>query len=75
MNAWPTGDTLSLGCPVISTSSHVSMLGYDGTISMTKKSGGGVDIKLSEIPANRLPAQWAWVFVIDKVQGSQVPLT
>ncbi|XP_046568439.1 alpha-L-fucosidase-like [Haliotis rubra] len=59
---WPKGDTLSLGDPVTSLATTVSLLGYPGNFNWQKREPKGIDIEIPPIPFNKIPCQWAWTF-------------
>ncbi|ESO99505.1 hypothetical protein LOTGIDRAFT_158596 [Lottia gigantea] len=60
---WPTTSTLSLGAPNPQPDTTVSLLGYNGgTFTWKSRQGGGMDIMIPAISANKMPCQWAWVF-------------
>ncbi|ESO99512.1 hypothetical protein LOTGIDRAFT_113714 [Lottia gigantea] len=61
---WPQGDTLTLGSPIPSTSTTINLLGYPDQFQYTTRPSGGIDIKIPPIPANKMPCQWVWSFVI-----------
>ena len=63
---WPDSNKLTLGMPVTTASTQVSMLGYSGTISFTRSSQRQMVISLPVIPFNKMPCLAAWVF---KLQG------
>ncbi|KAL3877697.1 hypothetical protein ACJMK2_035363 [Sinanodonta woodiana] len=60
---WPTGQTLTLGAPVTTSNTVVSLLGYPNNFSWSPaSSAGGIVIEMPYIPVSVLPCQWAWVF-------------
>ncbi|XP_071081997.1 alpha-L-fucosidase-like [Haliotis cracherodii] len=59
---WPKGDTLSLGRPLTTVATTVSMLGYPGNFNWKERSTGGMDIEIPAIPINKMPCKYAWAF-------------
>ena len=59
---WPQGNRLFLGSPSPSTATRVSLLGYHGNFKWEKHPGKGMTIHIPDIPMNRMPCDWAWVF-------------
>ena len=64
---WPSGSVLSLGAPLNTTTSKVSMLGYPGFLKWTARTGGGIDIQLPVIPADKQPTPWQRVLKLDNL--------
>ena len=67
VNDWPTGDTLSLGCPKPTSTTQLSLLGYSGSLEWTWSVGEIIKIDVGKIPANQCQSQWAWAFVLTDV--------
>uniref|UniRef100_H2ZMP0 alpha-L-fucosidase n=1 Tax=Ciona savignyi TaxID=51511 RepID=H2ZMP0_CIOSA len=67
--AWPSDNMLELGSPVVTSSSTVSMLGWNGpSIEWHQKSvqtNKGIIIALPNVPAVKLPCKWAWVLKLE----------
>ena len=66
---WPDKDTLTLGAPVPTPGTSVSMLGYSGIISWSKAPQGGMVIQMPVVSINELPSPDAWVFKLTKLQN------
>ena len=64
---WPSGPVLSLGAPLNTTTTKVSMLGYPGYFKWTARTGGGIDIQLPVIPADKQPTPWHRVLKLDNL--------
>ncbi|XP_063430610.1 alpha-L-fucosidase-like [Mytilus trossulus] len=68
MLTWPDDSVLMLGAPIPSQSTQVTMLGYEGTVNWKAGPGGqGMNITLSNIPWNKLPSPWAWMFKLTNI--------
>ncbi|XP_046357814.2 alpha-L-fucosidase-like [Haliotis rufescens] len=59
---WPEGDTLTLGAPVTTVATTVSLMGYQGNFNWKKGNTGGIVIEIPPIPVNKIPCMWAWSF-------------
>lgn len=59
---WPKTNQLVLGAPAASTTTVVTMLGYQGNFSWKPNSSGGIVIQIPVIPFDKIPCQDAWVF-------------
>jgi alpha-L-fucosidase len=72
---WP-GDTLTLGAPVATPSTKVTMLGYKGLDATFEWTTTGVNnvnamvIKIPPIPINKLPSLWAWVLKLESLSNA-----
>lgn len=67
---WPEHDVLSLGAPVPSPTTLVSMLGYSGpgVFQWTPGTGGkGMRIQIPRISVRELPSTWAWVLKLERL--------
>ena len=65
---WPSTDELTLGAPISTGDTQVTMLGYQGKFDWkpaTEK--GGMIVTVPCIPANQLKSKWAWVFKLENV--------
>ena len=59
---WPEDSVLTLGAPVPSTSTVVTMLGYSEPFEwIAESSQQGINVTIPVIPFNKIPCQWAWV--------------
>lgn len=68
MLTWPDDSVLVLGAPIPSQSTQVTMLGYEGTVNWIAGPGGqGMNITLQNIPWNKLPSPWAWMFKLTNI--------
>lgn len=60
---WPKAGVLTLGAPVVSSSTKITLLGYKGaSLSHEPHPAGGVDIIIPSISIIDMPCDWAWVF-------------
>ncbi len=67
---WPKGDTLTLGAPVTTSQTTVTLLGYKGDpFKWAAHSGGGIDITFPAIPENKMPCEWAWVLKLENLSN------
>ena len=65
---WPEGDTLTLGAPVTTSQTTVSLLGYKGDpFKWIAHPGGGIDIMFPAIPVNMMPCEWVWVLKLQNL--------
>ena len=67
--SWPQDSTLTLGAPVTTSQTTVTMLGYDGTFKWQAHPGGGIVLTIPPIPANKMPCKWAWTFKINNLKN------
>ncbi|KAM7452402.1 Tissue alpha-L-fucosidase [Porites harrisoni] len=59
---WPL-DELTLGAPISTSRTQVTMLGYEREFNWKPATDkGGIIISVPCIPANQLKSKWAWVF-------------
>ena len=64
---WPL-DELTLGAPISTSGTQVTMLGYEGEFNWKPATDkGGIIISVPCIPANQLKSKWAWVFTLVNV--------
>lgn len=66
---WPADNTVILGAPVSSSSTIVSMLGYDGNFDWKPNPGGGIEVTIPPITINKLPCNDAWVLKLENLQN------
>lgn len=66
---WPEGKVLTLGAPLPSTTTVVSMLGYSTKLNWKPGTKGGIDISVPVIPSNQLPCTDAWVLKIEGLKN------
>ena len=64
---WPAQSILTLGAPMTTAGTSVSMLGYHGNITWKAHSGGGIDIHMPAIPPPQMPSHDAWTFKLVKL--------
>lgn len=64
---WPTGKVLTLGSPILSDSSKVSLLGYDGGALISQNTGSGTEISFPEKSLVR--NDWVYVLKITQVSN------
>ncbi|XP_076075542.1 alpha-L-fucosidase-like [Mytilus galloprovincialis] len=67
--SWPEGKVLTLGAPLPSTTTVVSMLGYSTKLNWKPGTKGGIDISVPVIPSNQLPCTDAWVLKIEGLKN------
>lgn len=66
---WPSTEQLTLGAPISTEETQVTMLGYEGKIVWKPASvKGGLIVMMPGVPVNRLPSQWAWVLKLQNVE-------
>ena len=66
---WPSSDELTLGAPITTEDTQVTMLGYEGKFVWKPASDkGGMIVNMPGIPVNKLPSQWAWVLKIQNIK-------
>lgn len=69
---WPNS-TLTLGAPKASSSTKITLIGYQGSpFTFQPSSSGGIDISIPTIPFNQMPGDWGWVL---KMEGLANQLT
>ena len=61
---WPDDNTITLGAPVPSSTTVISMLGYSGNFDW-KPYAGGIQITIPTISINELPCNDAWVLKLE----------
>lgn len=65
---WPSTDELTLGAPITTNVTQVTMLGYEGKFVWKPATDkGGIIVTLPGIPVNKLPSKWAWVFKLENI--------
>ncbi|KAK7491267.1 hypothetical protein BaRGS_00017538 [Batillaria attramentaria] len=65
---WPTGQSLTLGAPSVSSQTRVSLLGYSGApFKFSGQTTQGVTITIPAIPFTSMPCQWAWVMKLENL--------
>ena len=63
---WPENNTLTLGAPTPSSSTTVvTLLGYNGTFSWKPAGSQGMNITVPPIAENMMPCKWAWIFKLE----------
>ena len=66
---WPSRDELTLGAPISTGDTQVTMLGYQGKFDWKPASDkGGMIVTMPGIPVNKLPSQWAWTLKLENVK-------
>lgn len=64
----PSTDELTLGAPISTEDTQVTMLGYEGKFEWKPASDkGGMIVTVPCIPANKLKSKWAWVFKLENI--------
>ncbi|KAK7102827.1 hypothetical protein V1264_020994 [Littorina saxatilis] len=64
---WPTNDVLTLGAPVPTSTTKVTLMGYQAPLNFTKTGSQGVSVQLSEVQYALLPCEWAWTFKLTNI--------
>ena len=59
---WPANNTLQLYAPMTTTSTVVTLLGYNEEFKWTPGKYSGIYVHIPDIPFNKMPSKWAWVF-------------
>lgn len=73
---WPEGNLLRLNCPIATTETHITMLGYTGSplsLTGTWTPAAGIQVVMPALTPDTIPCQHAWVLVLtglDNVEGS-----
>ena len=67
---WPKTDTLTLGAPIFTEATVVTLLGLPDVKFPWKQISEhkGVIITIPHLPFSDLPCQWAWVLRMTNVQ-------
>jgi len=66
---WPKTDTLTLGVPIPTEATVITLLGLpDVKFPWKQRQDKGVIIAIPPLPVSDLPCQWAWVFRMTHVQ-------
>ena len=66
---WPATTYLTLGAPVATEHTTVTMLGYEGKFDWKPASDkGGIIVTVPAIPVNKLPSKWAWVLKLENIE-------
>ncbi len=71
---WPSGTTeITLGAPVTSASTTVTLLGSSGGPLTWRSAGasGGIIIDVSSVKVYSLASDWAWVFKLQNITPKQ----
>jgi len=65
---WPYTGVLTLGAPISTHNTQVTMLGYEGKFVWKPATDkGGLIVTVPCIPTNILKSKWAWVFKLEYV--------
>lgn len=65
---WPDDNILTLGAPVASSSTKVTMLGLPAqTLTWKAQKSGGITITIPTIPFNKMPCEWVWIFKLEGI--------
>lgn len=67
---WPESNSLTLGLPKPTADTEVSMLGYSGQIAFSMNPIGQMVITLPQIPFNKMPCDYAWVFKMERLANA-----
>ena len=66
---WPLTDELTLGVPISTSGTQVTMLGYEGEFNWKPATDkGGMIVTFPSIPVSKLPCQWAWALKLENVK-------
>ncbi|XP_033742172.1 alpha-L-fucosidase-like isoform X1 [Pecten maximus] len=65
---WPKNNELTLGSPDVTADTVVHLVGYSGELSWMRGAKSGVVVQIPDIPFNKMPCQWAWVFKFSNLQ-------
>jgi hypothetical protein len=71
---WPNNETeITLGAPVTSSSTTVTLLGSSGGPLTWRSAGasGGIIIDVSNVKIYSLASDWAWVFKLQNITPKQ----
>ncbi|XP_067936577.1 alpha-L-fucosidase-like [Watersipora subatra] len=68
---WPENNKLTLGSPIATPTTTISMLGYSDVNQhfeySRRRDGAGLVVKFPYIPPNKLPSFYAWVLKLDNL--------
>ena len=65
---WPATTNLTLGAPMSTEHTTVTMLGYEGKFAWKPISDkGGIVVTFPAIPITKLPSEWAWVLMLENI--------
>ncbi|XP_052789089.1 alpha-L-fucosidase-like isoform X2 [Mya arenaria] len=65
---WPDPGNLFLGSPTPTSSTRVTLLGYEGKLNWSQASTAqGINVNIPLIPFNRMPCKYAWVLKFDNL--------
>ncbi|XP_013393623.1 alpha-L-fucosidase [Lingula anatina] len=67
---WPTTNTLTLGAPIPTSGTVVTMLGYAGSFGFKGIGQQGITIRIPVIPFYEMPCQWGWVFKLEGLKNA-----
>ena len=66
---WPLTDELTLGAPISTSGTHVTMLGYEGEFNWKPATDkGGITVTFPGFRMSKLPCQWAWALKLENVK-------
>ena len=66
---WPLTSELTLGAPISTSGTQVTMLGYEGEFNWKPATDkGGIIVTFPSIPVSKLPCQWAWALKLENVK-------
>ena len=66
---WPLTDELTLGAPISTSATQVTMLGYKGEFNWKPATDkGGMIVTFPGIPVSKLPWQRAWALKLENVK-------
>ena len=65
---WPFTGVFTLGAPISTENTQVTMLGYEGKFAWKPATDkGGLIVTVPCIPTNKLKSKWTWVFKLEYV--------
>ncbi|CAG5136669.1 unnamed protein product [Candidula unifasciata] len=71
---WPATGNITLGSPIASASTNVSLVGYPGNFQYTSLGSGGITVTLPPIPVSRMPCEWSYVLRLEGLQNQKTEL-
>ncbi|KAL5019282.1 hypothetical protein ScPMuIL_005004 [Solemya velum] len=65
--SWPEDNILTLGAPITTPKTTVTMLGYKPPLKWAAKTSAGIMITIPNISINKMPCLWAWVLKFENL--------
>ncbi|KAL8601465.1 hypothetical protein ACOMHN_000407 [Nucella lapillus] len=67
---WLRGTTLTLGAPIVSDQTVISLLGYKGApFKFVARKTQGVTVTVPTISFTHMPCEWGWVFKLENLKN------